>query len=471
MKKTLLLFCVTFLALNAWAQKDSAGVILKSKDLPTRKTYNNWSVGVHTGLTYSNTDIAASDFNGDYVKRNLAYGFHVTKSFTHNFSLQGYFLSGTLRGEDKDLAYKSKINYQVSLNAMLTLGNISFLKKTPNLNLYGYFGFGFINVDPEVKYKKADSTSVLYKGTTEQIVPFGIGIKYRVSKRFVINADYSFYQSNSDKIDGYVKNLSELDNYSYLNVGLTYIIGKKDRAIEWINPLQSIYADLYDVKDKVDRMTGDSDDDGVADMFDKEPNTPPGVKVYGDGTSVDIDKDGVPDYKDVEPFSNKGAKVDADGRELDEDGDGVPDSQDLEPTTPKGNLVNFQGKTISPGGDETSSDYNNVNINNAYFPSVFFDLNSAVVSPKYNEMLATLALVLMRNPGLKFEIQGNCDVRASEDYNINLGKRRAEAVRAHLLKKYNISADRLTVVTKGKKEPITKDHAMNRRVDFTLTAK
>ncbi len=105
---------------------------------------------------------------------------------------------------------------------------------------------------------------------------------------------------------------------------------------------------------------------------------------------------------------------------------------------------------------------------NGYLPSIFFDLNSAVIDKKYDETLASIALVMRSNPDLKFEITGNCDARASSDYNIKLGKRRAEAVKNHLIKKYNIDASRLEITSLGKNDPITKDHPMNRRVDFKV---
>jgi outer membrane protein OmpA-like peptidoglycan-associated protein len=59
-------------------------------------------------------------------------------------------------------------------------------------------------------------------------------------------------------------------------------------------------------------------------------------------------------------------------------------------------------------------------------------------------------------------------MRASTEYNIKLGMRRAEAVKKHLVKRYNIDASRLSTETLGKTEPITGNHPMNRRVDFSI---
>ena len=54
----------------------------------------------------------------------------------------------------------------------------------------------------------------------------------------------------------------------------------------------------------------DVDNDGVANSFDKDNETPEGVKVYGDGTSIDSDRDGVADDMDKEPFTPNGSEVD-----------------------------------------------------------------------------------------------------------------------------------------------------------------
>jgi len=308
--------------------------------------------------------------------------------------------------------------------------------------------------------------TVAFGNTTELVFPFGAGIRYRFAKKFSISLEYTLRTTKTDRLDGFERILSSNDDYSYLNLGITYHIGKKDKTIEWVNPLQTIYTDLYDTKEKVDMMTGDKDKDGVADMFDRDAATPEGVKVYGDGTSVDTDGDGVPDYLDAEPFSGKGAKVDAQGKEIDADEDGIPDSRDMEPNTPKGTLVTGSGVTIPTAGPASNSS----TVMTGYIPSVYFDVNSTVVSPKFNEMLANIALILKNNPSIKFDLIGNCDISSSESYNKALGEKRANAVKNHMMKRYGIDASRLNVISKGEESPITNsDYRMNRRVDFVVS--
>ena len=450
--------------------------------LPKRKDYNTWEVGAHVGVTYPNTDIAADDLNASNLKSQLAFGAHVSKFFSHSFALQAQFIHAKLQGvSDKwpYYGYTTDINYEVTLNAVGHIGNIGFLKRTPNFGLYAYVGIGIMNFEADNTINKGqefdknirvgtdgDVDTVLFGQTSELVVPFGVGMRYKIAKKLSIHAEYTLRTTGSDRLDGFENILSNDDAYSYMNIGLTYHIGNKEKTIEWVNPLQTIYTDLYDTKEKVDMMSGDKDKDGVADMFDRDAATPEGVKVYGDGTSVDTDGDGVPDYLDAEPFSAKAAKVDAQGKEIDADEDGIPDSRDMEPNTPKGTLVTGSGVTIPTAGPAS----NTSTVMTGYVPSVFFDVNSTVVSPKFNEMLANIALILKNNPSIKFDLIGNCDISSSESYNKALGEKRANAVKDHMIKRYSIDASRLNVVSRGEESPITNsDYRMNRRVDFVVS--
>jgi OOP family OmpA-OmpF porin len=382
----------------------------------------------------------------------------------------GNIMTGTLEGNNKDLNFETKLNWEATLNVVFTIGNITFIDKTNRLNLYAYVGYGLISYGNPIVHYKNTNTDTTRDGSTEGILPVGAGLKYRLSDRFVIHGEYTLHATNVDDIDGYEVNLSEDDDFSYANIGINYILGKQEKAIEWVNPLSTIYNDLYDVKDRVDMMSGDKDKDGVADMFDREPATPEGTKVYGDGTSVDSDADGVADSQDADPFSSKGAKVDGNGKEVDGDGDSVPDSRDMEPNTGKGQLVDARGIGIPgsnmEGGKVTST---SGGMESVYLPSVFFAYNSMTVADVYNETLASIALVLKNNPNINMNVVGHCDAKASEGYNQKLGMKRAEAVKSVLMKKFHIDGARLNATTKGESDMLSKnDPRMDRRVDFSI---
>jgi len=106
-----------------------------------------------------------------------------------------------------------------------------------------------------------------------------------------------------------------------------------------------------DVKVDANGCPVDTDGDGVADYLDKCPNTPTGVTVDAVGCPVDSDGDGVPDYLDKCPNTPTSVKVDAVGCAIDSDGDGVADYLDKCPNTPTGVNVDASGCAIDTDGD------------------------------------------------------------------------------------------------------------------------
>lgn len=263
---------------------------------------NSWNIGLHFGLTYPHTDISASG------TRNPAYGLDVTKFLTHTTALQARFMRGSLSGTDVNrplYQFESNIDYDISLNAFFQFGNIAFLKHNPNIAFYASIGVGVLHYTPDVYtdggvvalpgvYSQYAQPLVEqdYESTTNLVVPLGVGMKYRLSETISLNGEYSFRKTNSDKLDGFYKLLSSDDNYSYFSVGATYHLGNKSKVIEWVNPMQALYNEMNEMNSKIELFRRDTDADGVPDYFDREPETPPGNKVYGDGTSVIINKSG-----------------------------------------------------------------------------------------------------------------------------------------------------------------------------------
>ncbi len=103
---------------------------------------------------------------------------------------------------------------------------------------------------------------------------------------------------------------------------------------------------------------------------------------------------------------------------------------------------------------------------------VNFDFNKATLKDESYPILFHAVQVLLLNPDLKVEIQGYTDNIGSDEYNMKLGEKRAEAVRDYLISK-GVSADRLTVRSFGENQPIADNttangRAMNRRVEFKV---
>lgn len=103
---------------------------------------------------------------------------------------------------------------------------------------------------------------------------------------------------------------------------------------------------------------------------------------------------------------------------------------------------------------------------------VHFAYNSAEVAPAARTALVDAAGPLVRNPDVHLYIDGHADVRGSEEYNRELGERRAQAV-ADVLASLGVARDRLHIESFGKDQLLvsgdsTYANAQNRRVDFRL---
>jgi OOP family OmpA-OmpF porin len=455
--------------------------------LPKAKNFDRWSAGISAGPAIFQGDILKDSYNNNAwtkIPFNPAYGAHVNFQITHSVGIKLRGMLGKLSGEHSEQAQSnSPIDTEfetplseVTLNAVYTLGNISFLKRNKRFHVYFQMGIGIFSFDSEYRLKKIDTNNdgktdtnkdslIGTRSSTEFMLPAGLGFKYNITNRIDIGLSADYRRTFTDKVDVLNRPTTEYDGYSLICINANYTFGKRKEQLEWVNPMEVVYNDLGEIKDRMDVMSNDKDKDGVSDMFDKDNSTPEGTKVYGDGTTVDTDGDGVGDASDADPYSTKGAKVDGSGSEADDDSDGVPNSRDKEPNTSPGSLVNFQGITI-PVNDTSAS----TTVINGYLPSVYFDTDKSSIKPMYHDRLQLVARVLKNNPDLVLTITGHCDVEGSDEPNLKLGMRRAEAARSHLIKVYGIGEGRIFTETKGEAEQFAKNlNPMNRRVDFSVS--
>lgn len=85
---------------------------------------------------------------------------------------------------------------------------------------------------------------------------------------------------------------------------------------------------------------------------------------------------------------------------------------------------------------------------------VFFDFDKSTVNSaeaaKLDKQVAWLSQ--NENVSIRIVVEGHCDARGTSEYNLGLGKRRAESAKAYLVSK-GISADRIETVSYGKERP------------------
>lgn len=102
---------------------------------------------------------------------------------------------------------------------------------------------------------------------------------------------------------------------------------------------------------------------------------------------------------------------------------------------------------------------------------LYFDSGKAVLKKKSGGALKIMAGYLKKHPQKKFFIVGHTDNVGGLKYNLELSKKRAEAVLAELVKSYGVTGDRLTAYGVGPVVPVTTNStkagkARNRRVEL-----
>ena len=101
---------------------------------------------------------------------------------------------------------------------------------------------------------------------------------------------------------------------------------------------------------------------------------------------------------------------------------------------------------------------------------VRFGFDSSELSDEARVMLDDLAADLrQRNEDIYIEIQGHTDATGSDDYNLDLGRHRAEAVQRYLNLRHAVALHRMSVVSYGESAPVTDNdtrdgRSANRRV-------
>ena len=346
----------------------------------------------------------------------------------------------------------------------------------------------------------------------------GAGLDFHVSKWVTLGIEERFIfngNSNLDGVnwqdDGHPSLAPHYDHYFSTMVALKFQIGKN--AVEplwWLNPMDFTYKKLSDANpDKLAKeLFKDTDEDGVPDRLDKEPNTKKGCPVDVKGVILDSDKDGIPDCDDKEPFSPPGYPIDANGVAvippnpccdnaagdnsdlvinpktgkpyLDEEGKPIhagpaTDEYVINPKTGKPYLDEDGNPIKNPNyGKKKSRGGGQYDCSKMEMPGVFFDEDKYYIDPAYYSALHQVAEKLQMCPDVKMVITGVDESKNDQKYNEQLAYNRATSVADYLVEKYGISRDRFVVKYQGGKKsdanktPQEKKKA--RRVDFNYAA-
>ena len=114
---------------------------------------------------------------------------------------------------------------------------------------------------------------------------------------------------------------------------------------------------------------------------------------------------------------------------------------------------------------------------NAEMPlgDVRFDYDASTIRDDQRAVLQRNADYLRRWPTVRVSVEGHADDRGTNEYNLALGERRANAVKEYLVG-LGVAGDRMVVVSKGEETPVCTDETdacfeRNRRGHFVITGK
>ena len=104
--------------------------------------------------------------------------------------------------------------------------------------------------------------------------------------------------------------------------------------------------------------------------------------------------------------------------------------------------------------------------------AIYFEFDKSFIKPEYRAILREKAGVLRDNPSIHIRIEGNCDERGTNEYNIALGERRANSARSFLMS-LGIPSFRIETMSYGEERPLFLGHdenswSRNRRDDFVV---
>lgn len=394
------------------------------------KNYNQWSVEAEAGVHKPANPLST----GYYTSTPSLWqgGLGVRYMINEKFGLKldaGY---NSIKNHDDSQDFESKY-FRTSLQGVVNLGNIlDFRSWTNTFNVLAHGGMGYSVNKPNspVDFNKGDQMLNFIVGITPQI---------KLSDRVALTGDLSLINHVRQSIpwDG-AQPLNDTRGLNLNNmlvnasVGLTFYLGKKSVHADWYSEEDVIMSKLDSLDQrltKVENDMNDTDNDGIANYLDEEPNTVANAAVDSKGRAVDVNNDGIPDTMLAPLDARYANKADIQG----------------------GNII----KEL---------------IDNGYV-NVYFRFNSTTPEDYSLQSVNYLIIYMNENPDAKAELIGYADELGDVSYNQKLSEKRANKVQ-EILVAAGIDAARLTVRGGGEDTSVDKNskgaRQLVRRVTFKL---
>lgn len=423
--------------------------------------FNRFSLGLRLthlyDMKYTSYDLLTSGYsasdpsglNGPKTKFDMATGLDMSYFFGPMFSMDLGYEKGKMTGANLTEYYSSDVSF-------ITVGGNVSLKRSGRTRDYRFVPYfrgsvAYATYDSERKFISDNGSLTDGKPMTGNtyIVGLGLGFRYHLSNKWHLNLMSEFCSIHTDAWDGYDYGSGE-DQMMKTTVGIRYSFGP-DKHVDRVPGWQDRRVDRIQSKvdEQMDRAIK-SMNDSVANMMKKMTDAP---------ENKDSDKDGIADAYDKCPetagvFANNGCP-----------------EKVIETVAVKeiNEAVAHSPATQSLSEDEKKRIKNELIVE---MSAIRFSYNSSTLTTKSLEQLNATAVVLRNNPAYKIEIKGFTDDAGSDEYNMALSQKRADAVAGYLTSR-GIAGDRIKILPMGKSAPLDDNTSRigksnNRRVELKL---
>lgn len=390
--------------------------------------FDKWSIELNGGVNKPSRTMTSGYYTETFNPFHADLG--VRYMFNPKFGMKLDFGYDKFKDGNNSAPFESTY-LRTSLQGVVNIGRVlNFETWTNTLGLLVHGGFGASQLKSDNGFQGEDYMGNGILGFTGQI---------KLNNSIVLTGDITGIvngkqQHNFDgmsnvstsAIDGVIMNAS---------LGLTFYLGKNEKHADWYSENKTEEIDALEKRVAL-LETGlvDSDKDGVADLYDLEPNTTGGVAVNTKGQAVDLNKNGVPD--ELESYLNK-----------------------------------TYGDVIKNSSSSLSNNELIKNLINGGYIATYFDYNKSTPTNVSTEGIDFMLTYLRNNPSASIDIVGHADELGRSAYNDKLSASRANAVK-NILVKAKIDASRLNIVPAGEDSSVDKNsdgaRKLVRRVTFAV---
>ena len=442
LKKVTLLIATGLISSASFAQLQNEPSIEGTKPFSPSSDYRVWSFGVNAGVLNQSNLFGFNRAGFDKLQSNFGYSAYIKRQISPSFGLKAQYLGGKVGGKNENALpgeiqeFEAKLPWSAAISGEFTLANTNWRFVNSIVKPYISLGLGVLNNKTSVDVSPSNlspAVEIAEKSTTKLYVPLDFGFKFAVAKGINIDLGYQLSWANQH-LDGKPAGQYKNDLFSYGHAGVEFALGNREKPfLANSNPVATMELQYDALKAENDALKAanknlqqqvseihsdlrDDDGDGVANKFDKCPDTPKGTQVDGAGCPIIV----VNETKVIEKI-----------------------------------IITEEDKQVVAEA----------------IKNLEFDLSKATIRPSSYPSLDRVATLLIEK-NINLKLAGYTDNTGSLQLNMRLSKERAEAVKHYLVSKGANPAN-IEAAGYGPNDPIATNatpegRQLNRRVEFIL---